>query len=62
MTGTKRQRAEEEDKEGGSSSAPSNNCVEVTKNQGGGDHRGKRSKKVKDVDLREQIEKIVKGY
>ncbi|CAN6720226.1 unnamed protein product [Malus baccata var. baccata] len=61
-TGTKRQRVEEEDKGGSSSSAPSSNRVEVTKNQGEEDHRGKGSKKVKDVDLREQIEKIVKGY
>ncbi|XP_050160600.1 uncharacterized protein LOC126634149 [Malus sylvestris] len=62
VAGTKRQRAEEEDKEGSSSSAPSSNCVEVTKNQGEGGYSGKGSKKVKDVDLREQIEKIVKGY
>ncbi|CAN6563799.1 unnamed protein product [Malus baccata var. baccata] len=61
-TGTKRQRAEEEDKGGSSSSAPYSNRVEVKKNQGEEDHRGKGSKKVKDVDLREQIEKIVKGY
>ncbi|CAN6705951.1 unnamed protein product [Malus baccata var. baccata] len=32
------------------------------KNAGEEDRRGKGSKKVKDVDLREQIEKIVKGY
>ncbi|CAN6694464.1 unnamed protein product [Malus baccata var. baccata] len=62
VTGTKRQLAEEEDKEGSSSSAPSSNRVEVTKNQGEGGYRGKGLKKVKDVDLREQIEKIVKGY
>ncbi|CAN6713097.1 unnamed protein product [Malus baccata var. baccata] len=61
-TGTKRQRAEEEDKGGSSSSTPYSNRVEVKKNQGEEDHRGKGSKKVKDVDLREQIEKIVKGY
>ncbi|CAN6702363.1 unnamed protein product [Malus baccata var. baccata] len=60
--GTKRQRAEGEDKGGSSSSAPSSNRVEVTKNQGEEDYRGKGSKKVKDVDLREQIKKIVKGY
>ncbi|KAM2595199.1 hypothetical protein TB2_039785 [Malus domestica] len=51
-----------EDKGGSSSSAPYSNRVEVTKNQGEEDHRGKGSKKVNDVDLREQIEKIVKGY
>ncbi|CAN6678855.1 unnamed protein product [Malus baccata var. baccata] len=44
-TGTKRQRVEEEDKGGSSSSAPSSNRVEVTKNQGEEDHRGKGSKK-----------------
>ncbi|CAN6698401.1 unnamed protein product [Malus baccata var. baccata] len=45
VAGTKRQRAEEEDKEGSSSSAPSSNCVEVTKNQGEGGYSGKGSKK-----------------
>ncbi|KAM1483212.1 hypothetical protein ACFXTO_035427 [Malus domestica] len=62
VAGTKRQHAEEEDKKGSSSSAPSSNRVEVTKNQGEGGYSGKGSKKVKDVDLGEQIEKIVKGY
>ncbi|CAN6710264.1 unnamed protein product [Malus baccata var. baccata] len=50
-TDTMRQRAEEEDKGGSSSSAPYSNRVEVTKNQGEEDHRGKVSKKVNDVDL-----------
>ncbi|KAM2227570.1 hypothetical protein ACFXTI_014365 [Malus domestica] len=62
VTGTKRQHVEKEHKEGSSSSAPFNNRVEVSKNLGEGDHMIKGLKKVKDVDLREQIEKIVKGY
>ncbi|KAM1356594.1 hypothetical protein ACFX15_030047 [Malus domestica] len=45
VTGTKRQRTEEEDKEGSSSSAPSSNRVEVTKNQGEGGYRGKGLKR-----------------
>ncbi|KAM2185674.1 hypothetical protein ACFX1Q_030652 [Malus domestica] len=45
VTGTKRQRTEEEDKEGSSSSVPSSNRVEVTKNQGEGGYRGKGLKR-----------------
>ena len=41
VTDNKRQLANEEDKKGSSSSAPLSNSVEVMKNQGEGDHRGK---------------------